>query len=80
MRTFAQRQALSWALQQEDPPLPTAGSNVQFWRFLPNQKGLFQNTLHRKILSAADLKAGLGRGGLLADDMVSFGYRGVVAF
>ncbi|KAJ7200898.1 SNF2 family N-terminal domain-containing protein [Mycena pura] len=64
-----QRQALLWALQQEDPPLPTSGSNVQFWRFLPKRVGLFQNTLHRKILGAADLKAGLGRGGLLADDM-----------
>jgi hypothetical protein len=72
---LSQSQALQWALRQEDPKLPTTESEVQFWVKVHNRE-LFRHKVLREQCSPQELMARLGRGGLLADDMVSFVFRG----
>ncbi|KAJ7769633.1 P-loop containing nucleoside triphosphate hydrolase protein [Mycena maculata] len=64
-----QCQALQWALEQEDPQLPSVDHEVQFWR--KYKHNTYTNSLLKYGPSVTEkkLKSLLGRGGLLADDM-----------
>lgn len=70
---LSQSQALEWALQQEDPK--TTESEIQFWVKVKN-RDFFRHKVLRDTCTPQELMTRLGRGGLLADDMVSFVFRG----
>ncbi|KAJ7879598.1 SNF2 family N-terminal domain-containing protein [Mycena olivaceomarginata] len=63
-----QSQALQWAIQQENPTMPTGQSVVQLWKY-HQQKNTYVHTVLKTAKDRQQLARALGRGGLLADEM-----------